>query len=132
MDGAIERGLYAAIVGWEYLGELVGDRVFPVVVPEDADLPAVAYQRISGPRLLGQAGSLGVGEARIQVTVIAATYADAKQVAGGIRDLLNGYRGTLGGACEVWSCRVENEVDGYGAQVETATVRLDLWFLYRE
>ena len=110
----------------------MGDRVFPVVAPEDAALPAVAYQRISGPRLLGHAGALGVAEARIQVTVIAATYAVAKQVSGGIRDLLNGYTGTLGGACEVWACRVENEVDGYGGVAETVTVRLDLWFLYRE
>ncbi len=132
MDGAIEKALYAAITGWPYLAGLIGDRIFPVVVPEDSDLPAVAYQRVSGPRLLGHAGALGVGEARIQVTAIAETYAEAKQVTGGIRDLLNGYVGTLGGVCEVWACRVENEVDGYGAQVETVTGRLDLWFLYRE
>ena len=132
MDGAIERGLFAALSGWPYLAELTGERIYPLVIPNDADLPAVAYQRTSGGRLQGHGGPTGHATARIQVTAQAADYADAKAIAGAVRDLLDGYRGTLGGVCEVFACGVENEVDGYGPAIEAPTVRLDLVFQYRE
>jgi hypothetical protein len=132
MAGELEKALYAQLVGWEYLSGLMGQRVFPVVIPEDAELPAVAYQRISGPRLLAHDGPTGLAEGRVQVTVVGTSYAEAKEIAAGIRSRLEGRRGILGNACEVFSCRVENEVDGWGDQIEANTVRLDLWFLYRE
>ena len=132
MAGELEQGLYAHLIGWEWVSGLTGDRVFPVVIPEDADLPAVAYQRISGPRLLAHDGPTGLAEGRVQVTVVGRSYAEAKEIGAGIRHLLDGWRGILGGACEVFSCRVENEVDGWGDPIEANTLRLDLYFHYRE
>ena len=132
MSGEIERALYAALTGWPYLSELSGDRVFPLVIPNDAALPAVAYQKTSGARLLGHCGPTGHATARIQVTIQAEQYSEAKEIAAGIRDLLFGFRGTLGGVCEVFSCALESEVDGYGPQIEAPTVRLDLVFYHRE
>ena len=132
MAGELEKGLYAKLTGWEYLSALTGDRVFPVVIPEDAELPAVAYQRISGPRLLAHDGSTGLAEGRVQVTVVGTSYSEAKEIAGAVREMLAGWRGLMGGVCEVFGCRVENEVDGWGSQIEANTVRLDLYFHYRE
>jgi hypothetical protein len=132
MAGELERALYAHLVGWPALSALTRDRVFPVVIPEDADLPAVAYQRISGPRLLAHDGPTGMAEGRMQVTVLGTSYAEAKEIAGAVRALFDGWRGILGEICEVFSCRIENEVDGWGEQIEANTVRLDLYFHYRE
>lgn len=109
----------------------VADRVYPEVIPQDVSLPALAYQRVSGARPMAHGGKLGIAEARIQVTIAAESYRAAKAIAAGVRDLFP-MRGILGGLVTVHSGYIENEIDGYGPQIEAATVRLDLWFLYSE
>lgn len=128
----IEEGLYSALT--EDSGRvygLVGERVYPLVIPQDSDLPAIAYQRVSGPRSVAHGGSLGAAEARIQLTITAAAYSTAKAIAAAARDLFP-FVGILGGLVTVFDSLVENEIDGYGTQIEAPTVRLDLWFLYSE
>jgi hypothetical protein len=58
-------------------------------------------------------------------------YAEAKALAGAVRDLFP-FRGELGGLVNVHGSWVENEIDGWGPLIEAPTVRLDLWFLYSE
>lgn len=127
----IEEGLYAALSGYGPVTNLVGSRIYPMVIPQEAALPAIAYQRVSGPRLFGHGGSQGTAAARIQVVVTAEEYRTTKSIVTAIRDLFP-FRGTLGGLVEVFLGVIDNEVDGYGPQVEAATVRVDLWFLYAE
>lgn len=127
----IEAGLWSALTGSARVAGLVSDRVFPEVIPQDATLPAVAYQRVSGPRGTFHGGATGMAQARIQLTITAETYSAAKEVAAAVRDLFP-FRGELGGLVNVHVARLENEVDGYGPQIEAPTVRLDLWFLYSE
>jgi hypothetical protein len=127
----IEEGLYAALTGNARVAGLVGERVYPEVIPQEAALPAMAYQRVSGPRPVGHGGGLGMGEARIQLTITAETYREAKAAAAAVRDLFP-FVGELGGLVEVFAGLLENEIDGYGALIEAPTVRLDLWFLYGE
>ena len=57
---AIEAGLYAHLVGSAGVTALVATRVYPLLVPQDATLPAIAYQRISGPRDHTHDGPSGV------------------------------------------------------------------------
>lgn len=132
MAGEIEKALFAHLTAWPYLSAQTGDRVYPMSIPNDASLPAVAYQRISGRRLVTHGGPAGLAEARIQITIVGADYEEAKELAGLIRAYLEGYRGMMGGICDVYNCTTESEIDGYGEQTEAVTVRLDLFFLYRE
>jgi len=127
----LEAGLYAALTGAARVAGLVSERVYPEVIPQEATLPAMAYQRVSGLRGHYHGGGLGLARGRIQLTIVAETYSEAKEVAGAVRDLFP-YRGELGGLVNVFAGWVENEVDGYGPLIEAPTVRLDLWFLYSE
>ena len=128
----IEEGLYAALAdtGGRIYG-LVEDRIYPAVIPQEADLPAMAYQRVSANRTPGHGGTVGLAEGRIQVTISADEYRTAKAVAEAMREIFP-FRGILGGLVQVYAGWVENEVDGYGPQIEAPTVRLDLWFMYAE
>lgn len=127
----LEAGLWKALTSAPRVAGLVGDRIFPEVIPQDAQLPAMAYQRVSGPRSTFHGGPTGWAQGRIQLTITAETYAAAKDVAEAVRDLFP-FHGELGGLVTVAVARLENEVDGYGPQIEAPTVRLDLWFLYSE
>jgi hypothetical protein len=128
----IEEGLYAALTNTSgRVYGLVGTRVYPLTIPQEATLPAISYQRVSGPREPAHDGAMGIAQARIQVTITAEAYRTAKDVATSIRDLFP-FQGILGGLVDVFVGEVENEVDGYGAQIEAPTVRMDLWFMYAE
>ena len=127
----LEAGVYAHLSNADRVAGLVSTRIYPEVIPQTAELPAMAYQRVSGPRDHYHNGAAGMARARIQLTIVAETYTAAKGVAAAVRDLFP-FRGELGGLVEVYSAWVENEVDGWGPLIEGPTVRLDLWFLYAE
>lgn len=105
---------------------------YPLVIPQDVTLPAAAYQRISGPRVMAHDGPSGLAEARFQITVMSRGYAEAAQVVRNILVALDGFRGEMGGSVTVHECRIENEVDGYSQTNELTTRRLDIYLMYTE
>lgn len=59
---------------------LVGDRIYPVQLPQDCAMPAVVHEEITGVELptLDATSDYALNQDRIQVTVFAATYTQAK------------------------------------------------------
>lgn len=110
-----------------------GARIYPNVIPQDATLPAIAYQRIDGPRLMAHSGASGLTFARMQYSCTAATYSAAKTLLHQVRAALNGFTGTMGaGGVTVEHCIVKNEVDGYNEVSDKQVIRLDVQFFYKE
>ena len=128
---AIEVGVYKALLADPVVVGQVSDRVFAGYVPQTASLPAIAYQTISGQQAGAVGGGLGTSNATIQVAITAGDYTTAKTIAEAIRAWFP-FRGFLGGRCEVFQGVIRGEFDGYDQQIESPTVRLDLWFLYSD
>ena len=130
---SIEAGLYSALVGDGVVAANVGTRVYPETIPQEAVLPAIAYQVVAGQQKTAVGGGRqpGLSTATVQVTITAEAYSTAKEVEAAIRAWFP-FRGFLGGRVEVFSGVIRSVVDGYGAQIESPTVRLDLWFLYSD
>lgn len=91
----IETALFAYL---SELAGLVGARVYPLKLPQKPTLPAITYQRISGPHVHSHSGISGLARPRYQFTCWAEKYADAKATAEILRLALDGYKGTMGGA----------------------------------
>lgn len=126
----IEESQYAYLAGQS---TNAGARIYPNVIPQDATLPAIAYQRISGPRVMKHSGASGLAFARIQYSCTAATYSAAKALLHQVRAALNGFTGTMGtGGVTVEHCIVKNEVDGYNEVSDKQVIRLDVQFFYKE
>jgi hypothetical protein len=101
----IEAGLTALLLGNTAVAAIVGDRVYPLVLPGKPGteevrkyVPSVTYQRVSSTRVAGtlQGPSELVG-ARIQVDAWADSYATVKHLADAIRSAVDGFKGTAGG-----------------------------------
>lgn len=76
-----ESALYSALSGASGLTALVGTRIYPDVIPEDADLPAVVYQR-AGTSPVTTIGNVTVAEnIRFVITAWAETRTAADAVA---------------------------------------------------
>lgn len=126
---SIETGLVERFMADAVVSAIVGTRMYPVQVPQDADRPALAYQRISGPRDYVQTGPSGLAQARIQFTCEGTTYAEAKSLAAAVRANLD-RPGSIGDT--TGNCFVENEIDGWSQGFAAPVVRLDALIFYQE
>lgn len=128
---SIESGLYTHLTNDPDVSALVGDRIYPLLVPQDASLPAIAYQRISTGREEAHTGPSGLCSARIQLTCIADSYESAKSVADAVRKSLDGFSGTMG-TFEVGACFVVNDRDDWASSFDVPVVRLDVIIWHKE
>jgi len=121
----IEEAVYARTVGHAGVAVLIGTRCYPLVVPQDAAMPAIAYQRISGAPERSHSGFSGVSETRFQFTGGANSYASAKAVAQALRRCWESFKGTVANIA-IGGAFVENESDGYSEETPAPVVRLDV------
>jgi len=86
----IEQGLVAELLADAGVSALVGTRVHPHVIPQDGELPAITYQRISSQREMQMDGPLSLIRVRMQVDCWSSSYSGAKSLADAVRSALNG------------------------------------------
>ena len=93
----IEEALVALLEGDADVGALAGDRIYPIVVPAGATLPAIAYQRISTRRPEEMDGPSGLARPRFQFTCVGTDFGVVKALAKAVRAALDGFSGTVSG-----------------------------------
>jgi len=126
-----ERALRDLLLATQDVAELVGDGIHPVHLPQGFRLPAVSYQRISGPRIRAHEGPSGLARPRIQVDCWAETYAAAKELARRVRQSVDGWRGESAGI-RINDVSVVTEMDGYEPDTGIWRVQLDLIVWHEE
>lgn len=71
-------------------------RVWPMRLRQDPQLPALVYRRISGPRESSHSGPSRLAHPRIQIDCWGEDYPQAKFLAEELRIAVDGFRGTMG------------------------------------
>lgn len=107
---AMEEALVTRVTSGVAVAALIGTRMYPLVVPQDVALPAIAYQRISSKPIMAHGGPVGLTRARVQLTLVGRSYAEVKELADAVRARLNGLRGTVGGVM-IEAIILDNEAD---------------------
>lgn len=104
---AVEIAVAEHLEGTGAVAALVSDRVFQLVIPEGATLPAIRVQLIDDPRRYHLRGSDGAHRALVQVDAYAGEasgedpYAEAAAVADAIDDAMSGQRFFAGSPIDV-------------------------------
>jgi len=126
----IGEALYSYLSSYAGLTALVGNRIYPLILPQGVTLPAVTYTQISGPRVHCMGSDPGLTHPRFQVSVWAESYSDMATVAAQVRAALQDYSGTMGGDDGVVVQRIflEDETDR-NFEPNTKTFRRDLDFI---
>lgn len=131
---AIKDALYKFLSTNSGVAALVSTRIYPNAIPQDAALPAIAYQEITAVRDYSHQGQNNTAEPLFQITIEAATYSTAIAVAAAVRAALSGYRGSVATspATVIQGVFLENEYDGYNLDTDISTVRQDYRIFWKE
>jgi len=107
---------------------IIGSRVYPNVIPQDASLPAIAYQIISRPGAMAHDGPPGYAWPRIQFTAQADDYDQVVDLINKIRQAFDGFSGLMGGVggVTIEGAFVQDVRDDYQFATERETRRLDV------
>ncbi len=127
----IEEGLKTFLEAQTAITNLVGSRIYPLILPQKPAYPALTYARVSGLRLHNFGGVAGRGWPRFTVSLWAETYAAAKALAEKTRQALDGHRGALGSAAGV-AVSIENEIDFYEGEAKVYRVLQDYFISHLE
>ena len=117
----IRKIIYALLTNTPAISAQVGTRIYPLVVPEDVQKPALAYQVISESRDYLMSGQDAVTESRVQITIVAESVSQMDTVAEALRSELSGYSGMVQSE-KVYLITLENEYDGAVAEGENLRI----------
>lgn len=105
-------------------------RIYALFLPQNPTLPAITYQRISGPRIQELNAATEWGRARIQYDCWADTYLGAQALAAAVRRSLNGHVGKL--ATLKVGIRLDNERDLYEDELNIFRISQDYMVVHTE
>lgn len=129
-----EESLYRHLIGSNGINAIAGDRIFPLMLPQNCPLPAVTYQKVSGERLHSLQGDTGYTTPVFQISARADTYAQCKVLAEQIRLSLQNFSGVMGGAAgtDIGAVLLMGEVEGYEPDTNSWYNHMDFKFHYEE
>lgn len=93
---SFEADLRTYLLADSTISNLIGTRMYPVVLPQSPTYPAVSYSTISAQRGHNMQAPDGLAAQRIQVDAWALTYAQARSLSDAIRNRIDSFRGSMG------------------------------------
>lgn len=139
----IEKAIYQRLaVDFAGLVALTSTRVYPNDLPQDVQLPAIRFARVSGSRLMHMEGPSYLANPRFQIDAYSTHYhtKDANigvtAVAQQIRKALDGFKGTVTydtlQTVKIGMCRLLNDRDIYESETRLHRVIMDFMFWHAE
>lgn len=129
---AIEELLYSHLSGDATLSSLVGDRIYPDLMPQNVTLPAIRYLLVDRNELLAKpnVATFRLMTARIQVDVFTTSYASAKTIQAALTSALYGFNSSVSDS--VVGTRVIDVSDAGDANEREVRVTVDALVTYNE
>jgi len=106
----IETVLYSILTADVGVSSLIATRLYPMIIPQGINMPAMTYQKISGQWQINMAGPHNMSRERFQFNCWAKTYSETRALAEAVREILNGYDSTVN-TIKVHLITLENEFD---------------------
>ncbi len=128
---ALNEAIYGRLQAVSGVTNLVGTRVYPVVLPQDPVYPAVRYQQTAGERTQAMGSNTGLVNTTVQIDSYSESYEEAREVAEEVRAALQRFQGTVAGV-EIESVFVNGPLDVFEDQIKKFRVQQDFTVWHRE
>ncbi len=131
MSDVINTRLLAVAGVTAIVGVGAAARIYPVEIAQGAILPAITYQRITGPKISAMGADTGLTRPLFQVDCWAETYREADDLAEAVRAALQRWKDTVLGIV-VQQTTLENMTDLHEDEDDTHRVSMDFRFSHLE
>jgi len=131
MTVIIEEDLFSYLKSQSGLTNLVGNRIYPLVAPDDATLPYVVYQKISSVEGVSHSGNSHIAHSRFQFFCVASMYKEAKDIAIQLKLIFHGSTISLDNY-KLYAGYKVNELDSYSDESGIFTILIDFMFWHKE
>ena len=120
----IQEEIFTRLTGYSGLTALIDKRVYYMRMPQKHRLPAIVYQKISGPKLYSHDGEAGLAYPRIQFSCMADDPDEATSVAAQLQAALSAYTDS-GLTTPIEASFILNEFDDYEQDTDIYRVLVD-------
>ncbi|MGB9780621.1 DUF3168 domain-containing protein [Caldanaerobacter sp.] len=120
----LEQAIYGYVSTHAGVTALVGNRIYPLLLPQNPTYPAIVYSRVSRIYEKDLSGTVW-NQSRIQFSCYAKKYSEAKAVAEQLRSAFRDYRGKIGDI-DIMVADVTNEIDLYEPDTALFNVSIDV------
>jgi hypothetical protein len=126
----IEEAIYTYLSGEAGITNLVDQRIYPMILPQDTDYPALTYMRISGL----EHHDIEVAYPWFQISCWAKSYSEAKGLANEIKMAFQRFKGKMGGAqgVDVVQGVYLNDRDLYDNETQVYHIPVNIRIIYKE
>lgn len=128
---SIEDAIYGKLNADANVTAIVGNRIFPIKMPDRTAMPAISYARVTGPRVESFQGSSTLAHPLYQIDCWAKTHRQMIDLAAKVRNSLQGFQGTVA-SVKIQGILFENDMDLYEEDTETYHRALDFRIWYDE
>jgi hypothetical protein len=127
----IEARMYTYLSTHTDVKALVSTRIYPIVIPLEGRLPALAYQVLSDPPLETHQGVIDFHRIGVQFTAQADTYEDAVELSDTLNDAMEAWQGAVTGFF-ITRCVRRSVMDGYNLPGAAFTRRITFEIQFHE
>lgn len=92
---SIEGSLYHLLKSQPEIAAICNDRIYPDIIPQNVDTPAITIQRISSESIHSTLGHSRLIIARFQITSVCDLHHEAVNLSEIVRKEIDGYSGTV-------------------------------------
>lgn len=85
----LSNQIYTVLTASTLITSLTTSRIYPVIIPQNATLPHIVYNRVSGDRVNGLAGYLTAERPKYQIDIYSDSYEQARTLSGHVHTVLN-------------------------------------------
>lgn len=124
----IESYLHDIIASDTRFTSLARDRLYPVLLPKDPQLPAVTYQRITTRRDYTTTGAVALERIRLQFDIWARTHKQAKQLQAALVAILEDrsiYATAFADGSYIDAIMLDTATDGFAQDARLYRVSMD-------
>jgi len=123
----VEQTLYDLLRQDAAVSAIVGDRIYPVRLPDEVMLPALVYLKASCIRYASHGGPSKLASSRFQLDCYSPDYLEAKRLALAAVSALHGKKNG-----DIQAAFSENETDGFSADDNVFRVTADVLIWHTE
>lgn len=126
----IEEGLFKYLSSYQGLIALVGDRIYPYVMPDGCEKPSITYQRIGTEVVHTMQNDPGLTSPLFQINCWSEDFLDLLKVAKQVKLALQDFSGLMGDIA-VQSVSLEDERQEYESDTKLHSIQLDflIWYI---